>query len=495
MSLQVFLQAQLLGAHEFLAQPVSLGAADPSASFLGRCIWLNLYCEVLPRALLSELRLSRMLLGSASSDQFLLVLAEEDIPRANELLAAANQSLDDLSGNTLRLTWAITENLGAWPVARKRLDEGLDAHVATSLASRPDPAPLFAVADSTNTGDFDAYFAELAAAVTNAKAVSWSPENPATVRFGEGQYQWPLVEQASDETDSIVLARRIAQNDDGQPLAIPELAQRAAGAPRWGILIGDVDHFDAQLKLQASVEEHIHLSVLFKEFFAGELSVLCTLPEFWRKVTLLYRGGNGFVVAGSWDALVSLARELQRLFTRFAEENLQSAATPDGKTISMALAIAGDNSPIPSVYRQAASGLKEAKTAAPGTFHLFGRTLEWKRLADAEELKTSLVRLVDRHGYSPDYIHDLAAVYRESSTASRAATRRKAPRIDKPWRTYMRLSSVIPQVRGKDVNNLRNAVIASLIGKRTAALKLRPSGRVGLEWARLATGTEVSTNG
>ena len=229
---------------------------------------------------------------------------------------------------------------------------------------------------------------------------------------------------------------------------------------------------------------------MFKEFFAGELSVLCTLPDFWRKVTVLYRGGNSFAVAGSWDALLLLAREIQRLFARFAEENLQTAETSDGKTISMALAISpGNESSLPSVYQEAALRLSEAKTAGPDTFHVFGRTLEWKRLADAEELKTSLVRLVAKHGYSPDYIHDLAAVYRESSTSAGApVSRRKALKIDKPWRTYMRLSRVIPQARGKEVNNLRTTVIASLIGKRTAALKLRPSGRVGLEWARLATG-------
>ena len=73
-------------------------------------------------------------------------------------------------------------------------------------------------------------------------------------------------------------------------------------------------------------------------------------------------------------------------------------------------------------------------------------------------------------------------------------SRRKTPRVDKPWRVYMRLSRVIPQARGKEVNNVRSTVIASLIGKRTAALKLRPSGRVGLEWARLVVGGTEQAN-
>jgi hypothetical protein len=52
----------------------------------------------------------------------------------------------------------------------------------------------------------------------------------------------------------------------------------------------------------------------------------------------------------------------------------------------------------------------------------------------------------------------------------------------------MRLSRVIPQSRGKELNNIRNTLITNLVGRKTAGLKLRPSARVGLEWARLAAG-------
>jgi len=48
-----------------------------------------------------------------------------------------------------------------------------------------------------------------------------------------------------------------------------------------------------------SIEEHVPLSVLYKQFFAGELEVLCSLPEFWRKVSIIYSGGDDFAVYGS----------------------------------------------------------------------------------------------------------------------------------------------------------------------------------------------------
>src|SRR5579875_2494408 len=144
MSLPVFLQAQLLGAEEFLAaEPVQDSHSEISnrSDLIGRCAWLNLFCEVLPRALLAELKLSRMLLGSSSAEQFLLVLAEEDIPRANEFLARAAAHLQKLSGNVLRLVWASTENLGSWPVARKRLDDALQAKMSSPLAPDQDTTP------------------------------------------------------------------------------------------------------------------------------------------------------------------------------------------------------------------------------------------------------------------------------------------------------------------------------------------------------------------
>ena len=490
MSLQIFLQAQLLGATGFLERRSSSDPDNP-ALILGRCAWLNLFCEVLPRALLAELRLSRMLLGSSSAEQFLLVLTEEDIPRSNELLTEAAAAVAQLSNGALKLVWATTENLGAWPLVRKRLEDALEAATSAPLAAEPQPSDRFAPYDEDSSPNSDSYFASFAQKLPSGSAIGWSRQSPALLAWDEGQYLWPLREQAEPDNDGILFPRRFALSDEGTPASPAELAERAEGTPRWGILLGDVDHLNAQLKRSGTIEEHIHLSVLLKEFFAGELALLCTLPDFWRKVTILYRGGDDFAVLGAWDALLMLARELERLFERFAEQHLQSLPGLEGKSISMSLAIAPEReTPLAEVFAQAIVQLEHAKTVETGTFYVFGRAIEWNRLGDAEEVKTSLVRLVRDFGYSPEYIYDLASVYRETST-SRAA-RRKAIRVDKPWRIYRKLSQVIPQARGKEVANLRGAVITSLIGKRTAALKLRPSARVGLEWARLAAGNRLS---
>jgi CRISPR-associated protein Csm1 len=487
MSLQVFLQAQLLGTEEFLIARSS-GHSELTADLIGRCAWLSLYCEVLPRALLSELKLSRMLLGSSSAEQFLLVLAEEDIARANELLSRAADAVAKLSADTLRLVWASTENLGAWPVARKRLDDALLAKNSAPLAPNADPS-FFAPLRQAPEGDRDSYFGVFAQNLSSASKVGWSSDRPAHLSWDGGEYSWRLEDQSGADDEAILFPRRFAMDETGShPSSLAELAQRAEGAHRWGVLRGDVDQFDFRLRRAGSIEEHIHLSVLFKEFFAGELSVLCTLGDFWRKVSILYRGGDDFALIGTWDALVLMARELERLFEKFVQQNFESFPSLEGKTISMALAIAPEvETSATAVFEEAGVQLRAAKATEAGSFHLFGRTLEWKRLGDAEELEAALVRLVREFGYSPAYINDLAAVYREAFSA-RATRTSKAIRVEKPWRTYMRLSRVIPQSRGKELTNIRNTVITNLVGKKTAGFKLRPSARVGLEWARLAAG-------
>lgn len=507
MSLQVFLQAQLLGTEKFLsassrsrkggelhgvreneAQPNTHGS--PADEFFGRASWLTLFCEIIPRALLRELRLSQLLLGSSSAEQFLLVLAEDDIPRAEEFLNRVANSLADFSGNTLRLVWVSTENLGAWPIARKRLDDALVAKTSAPLGGR-NVASFFAPSDTKPADAQDEnYFRDFGISIATAQRVGWANDRPAQLVCDGGQFSWALTGDADSTDDAIFFPRRIAMDEEGSaPASTSELAQRAEGSAHWGVLCGDVDLFEARLRRAASIEEHIHLSVLFKQFFAGELALLCSYPEFWRKVTLLRRGGDDFSVAGSWDALILLARELHRVFEKFVEQNLQSAAGVEAKTISMAIATAPDAEVSPaSLYEQAATSLRSVKIADPGTLYLFGRSLEWARLQDAEELKTALVRLVRDCGVSAEYIADLASVYRESF-AARAARRGKSVKLERPWRTYMRVSQVLPQARSKEFLNLRNTVTMHLLGKRTAGLKLRPSARVGLEWARLAAGS------
>src|SRR3982074_2741120 len=133
MSEQILLQGKFLGIEEFLLSP--FGDDEDAVDVLpGRAQWISLLCEALPRALLSELGLARILLGSSGGAQFLLVLPDEARGRAQEFLSSAARDVHRLSNGHLQLLWGITENLGDWSVVRKRLNESLQRWRGTPLA-------------------------------------------------------------------------------------------------------------------------------------------------------------------------------------------------------------------------------------------------------------------------------------------------------------------------------------------------------------------------
>ena len=477
MSVQILLQGKILGVEQF-----SLAGEPGEALCAGRLRWISLLSEVLPRALIAELGLSKMLLGSSGGEQFLVVLPEEVRAQAEQFLEAARAEAQALSGHRLDVVWAMTENLGDWTVVRKRLNEEFQRKQDTPLAKTGFAASKTG-SEQPSVADESGYFEDLDRALRDASEVSWSPEHPARVSAGAGKHTWTI----GSSSDSLPLSRHTALSDDGRSAAdAAVLASRAEGRPVWGVLRGDVDSFGIRLRRLTSIEEHVQLSVLYKQFFAGEVEVLCSLPEFWRKINLLYTGGDDFAVYGAWDALIGLARELQRLFQRFAEEHVKDFPGPEGKTITMALALAPDlNTPLGSVLERAGDKLEIAKSADKDCFSLLGRTLEWKQLSDAADLKDELTAMVREFGIASQYIRDLCAIYRETRRAP------GAKRVERPWRFHRRLLRILGTSRSRDFQKARASLIADLVGKNPANLKLRPSGRVALEWARLATESAV----
>ena len=474
MSVQILLQGKILGAEEFLL------SGDPGEPlFVGRLRWLNLLSEVLPRALIAELGLSKMLLGSSGGEQFLVVLPQEVRSQAEQFLDAARAQMRELSEGHLDLHWAITENLGDWTVVRKRLNEQFQQEHDTPLA-----ASGF-VSNHEPPARDASYFEELGKSLRDASVVGWSPETPGKVSAGNGKHTWSIGSAA----DSVPLAHHTALTDDGRDSASAAvLASRAEGRPVWGVLRGDVDSFAIRIRRLPSIEEYVQLSVLYKQFFAGEVEVLCSLPEFWRKVNLLHTGGDDFAVYGAWDALIGFARELQRLFQRFTEEHLKDFPGPEGKTITMALALApASDTPLSSVYERAGDKLEIAKSADKDCFSLLGRTLEWKQLSDASDLRDELTAMVRQFGIAPQYIRDLCGIYRETKRAPGAR------RVERPWRFHRRLYRILGSSRSRNFQKARASLIADLVGKNPVNLKLRPSGRVALEWARLSTEGQVES--
>lgn len=488
--LQVFLQGKLLGIDEFLQAPAG---AERDRVFTGRSHWVSLLGEILPRALLAELGLAKILLGSSGGGQFLVVLPEESLAAAVAFLEAAAQEIATLSEGRVRLTWASTENLGDWSDVRKRLNEALDR-----LRGAPASAGFFTAQAGSSDGA-EEYFSGLGLQLRDASVVGWSPESPGKISAAGAKHTWTLGAAA----DALPFARHAALSTDGAEIAsTAELAARSAGLATWGVLRGDADNFGIRLRRAQSIEEHIQLSVMYKQFFAGELEVLCSMPDFWQRVTVIYSGGDDFAVYGSWDALITLAREMERLFRGFATANLADFAGPEGKTLSMAMALApAEDASLGSVFEEAGSRLEAAKSADKDCIWILGRTLEWKQFADAASLKDLLTKMIADFGVSPQYLKDLCGIYRETQSRISKRQARKTGG-ERPWRYHRRIRRILAATTpatGKaagpargEYQKARTALIADLIGRSAVTVKLRPAGRVALEWARLSA--EVSAH-
>jgi CRISPR-associated protein Csm1 len=471
MSFQVFLQGKILGTEAFLID---------GAAVEGRAAWVSLLSEVLPRALLAELGLSPMLLGLSGGPNFLVLIPAEMRSQADEFCRTAGADVANRSGGALRLVWAATENLGDWSDVRKRLDTDLQDAIGAPLGNTADIHAVPPPAD-------ERYFETVGAGVRQAEAVGWSPESPAEIVVNSGKHKWRI----DGTADGIPFARHAAPADDEvSDATLDTLAARAAGRPVWGVLCGDVDNAAVRLRRAQNVEEYLQLALMYKQFLASELQMRCSLPEFWRKVTIVGVGADDFTIYGSWDALIGLAREIQRIFSLFAETNLKEYAGLEGKTISMAVALAPHSSAtLQSVTADALSKLEIAKSSGKDCIYLFGRTLEWKQLAEAAETRGTMTRLIREFGASPQLLYELAGFYTEAEQVGSGPIggRGRHDRVDRPWRFHSRLNTLIPSSRNRDFQRLRTDLIADFTGRRAKQIRLRPQGRVALEWARLET--------
>src|SRR5437867_11863600 len=134
---QILLQGKIQGTEEFLLAGPAEGRFVRSAGedlLAGRSQWITLLSEVLPRALLAELGLARILLGSSGGGQFLVVLPEAAREPAENFLRAAGRQIGELSGSHVKLIWGITDNLGDWAVIRRRINEAIDRQRHAPLA-------------------------------------------------------------------------------------------------------------------------------------------------------------------------------------------------------------------------------------------------------------------------------------------------------------------------------------------------------------------------
>ena len=481
MSVQILIQGKLLGLDDFLT-----AAHDASDDVIAaRSLWISLVCEVVPRALLAELELARVLLGSSGGGQFLLVLPDAMRAPAEEFLTLSAERISTATHNRIRLIWAVTENLGDWTAVRKRLQEDLQRRQSTPLAHSRSFLPF-----ETSESAVDLFTPEYARQLRSTSTIGWSPDLPAVIATEPSKHNWSV--SANLSLDGITIARHTARNEeDSAPATTAELAARATGHHAWGVLRGHVDLFNLRLRRLQSIEEHVQLSMLYKHFFAGELEVLCAAGEFWRRITILYSGVSDFAVYGSWDAMVLFAAEMQRTFHRFTEENLKEFPGAESKTITMAVALAEPEQSLANLFEQAGRNLAIAQASDRDCVYLFDRVVEWKQLSDAADLKEAVSRVSEEFKTAGrQFLTELTRLYGKASSVTESQYDHEKL-LRHAYRFQRRYNRAAYSKREKEFQKLRLHLISEIVGRniRPAAgkqLRLRPAGVIALEWARLS---------
>ncbi len=466
MSAQILLQGRLLGTESFL---VMAPADRDNRAFEARSMWLVLIGEAVPRALLAELQLPPLMLGSSGGNSFVVILPDEArAEAAGQFLTRVSKALGEISSGKLSVVWSATENLGDWTIVRKRLRDGM------SEGTRPRAAEL---------GYFDAFPAQGAGAdriprdLRDVSAIGWSFDFPALIAGEGGAYRWDV---GSDV--EIPVTKHGARN--GEAFATTkELARRAHGQRLWGVLRGEIDDYGTRMRRLQSVEEYVHLSMLYKQFLAGEIQLLCSQGEYFQRVTVLHSGASDFAIYGSWDALAGFARELERVFSRFAQENLKDLPGAEAKTITMALTIAESGAPLARVYEDCGHDLEIARASDKDCLHVLGRVLEWKQINEAADLKDALVQLNEEFKGGRAFLAQLRNLYKKVESPEYTDEERLMARALRFQRRFARVANR----REREFQKLRSHLMKEMAGRNVrGTLKLRPEGLIALEWARLA---------
>ncbi len=469
MPAQILLQGVLPGIEEFL---LAAPSDRDNRVFETRLMWLVTAAEVLPRALLAHLSLPPILLGSSDPSGFLVILPDQArADEANEFLTRTAEKLREATGGLVRLLWGSTENLGDWTVVRKRLADGLRQRDRKRVLASGffDPfVPPAAPPDILPRG------------LRDAAHVGWSFDFPALISPEGGDYTWDLGSQAA--ANNVALTRHAARNG-GAVASVRELAKRSEGRKLWGVLRGQIDDFATRMRRLHTVEEHVQFSILYKQFTAGEIELLCSHGDFFQRVTVLYSGSSDFALCGSWDALAGFARELQRVFARFADENLKELPGAEAKTMTMAISIADPGDSLARVWEDCGRDLAIAKAADKDCLYMLGRVLEWKQLNDAADLKDAIVRLNEEFRGGRVFLSQLRNLYKKVEGPDRVDEDRLVARAARFQRRFARVATR----REREFQKLRSHLMKEVAGRsERGKLKLRPEGLVALEWARLA---------
>jgi len=192
----------------------------------------------------------------------------------------------------------------------------------------------------------------------------------------------------------VFFAKYISLQENNNLITLEDLAKRSEGIDKWGVLRGDVDDlgyvFVEGLREEKTISRLSMLSYLISLFFTGRIENIVKNSEFKDRIYISYAGGDDFLIVSSWSTIPFLAQIISHEFQSYTCNNL---------SLSTGMFIApSDKYPIHQASISAGEALEESKNnEGKHSFTFLRRTIKWEEYAFLQQIKDSLVGLIQEN--------------------------------------------------------------------------------------------------
>lgn len=243
---------------------------------------------------------------------------------------------------------------------------------------------------------------------------------------------------------------------DGQVLTLEDMADRASGIKKWGVLRADVDNlgklFREGLGKNKTISRVSMLSSMLSLYFSARIGQLDSWVEKYpggaglaEDVYVAYSGGDDLFLIGPWSVLPYLARVIYDDFRKFSCERLSLSAgvffAPSKKY------------PVYQAARMAGEAEDKAKSDGRDRLTLFGESLEWNcfpKINEIIQLVSNLLNGKNGKEVPRSLLGVLYSIYQEKESK-----KKKEIHMERVWRLHYALKKLMGKLDDKQKGELQ----------------------------------------
>ncbi|MEO0025994.1 MAG: type III-A CRISPR-associated protein Cas10/Csm1 [candidate division WOR-3 bacterium] len=263
---------------------------------------------------------------------------------------------------------------------------------------------------------------------------------------------------------------------EGKTAELKDIAGKADGVKRWGVLRMDVDRlgetFRKGLGETASVSRLAMLSYLLSYFFSARVQALAQEDKFRDSIYLAYSGGDDLFVIGAWSQLPQFARRIYEEFQRFTSGRL---------TLSAGIFVApAEKFPVYEAAQRAGDAEDQAKMMGRNALVFLDAFVSWNDYPDVRDITCQLVELLG-DGYQVP--RALLSILNSSWVLERQSAQGEVP-VFPVWRLLYALTRLKARMKNMPEAVLKLDELEKLV---VQGINLHPHLPLITRWAELRT--------